>query len=103
MKQCDRTIARHRRAEMLEFVGRRCAFETLDDGHLPIAVGDAADDAAECAPVGQIAWLALDGKHPSPFSMFIEMIAVTWCAAGETGGERRRSALEIAAGALHAV
>ena len=50
MKQRDRAEARHRRAEMLELIRSRRAFDALDHRHRPVVTGEAADHAAERAP-----------------------------------------------------
>ena len=54
MEQRGRTIARHRRAEMLERIGAGGVLDALDQRHLPVGAAVAADHAAQRAPFRQI-------------------------------------------------
>ena len=98
-----RAEARQRRAEMLELVGVGHGLEARDDRHLPVAVGGAADDAAERAPVGEVRGLDASREMHGPGAMRIEVVAVARRAAGQPGGQRRGPALEVAARAHDAV
>src|SRR5205814_6770192 len=99
VQQSRRTIARHRRAEMLQRVGTGRAVDALDQRHLPIGAAFAADDAAERTPFREVARLRGEAEAAGRAAAFVEVIAVTRGAAGQSGGKRRRAALEVAAGA----
>ena len=55
VEQRNRAVASERRAEMLHFVGGGHAFDADERGNLPIIAGQATDDAAERAPVVELA------------------------------------------------
>ena len=50
VKQRNRAEARHRRAEMLEFIRTRRAFDALDHRHRPIVAREPPDHAAQARP-----------------------------------------------------
>ncbi len=55
VEQRDRAVARERRAEMLHLVGAGHAVDAGERGDLPVVAGEASDDAAERAPVAEVA------------------------------------------------
>ena len=103
MEQRDRAEARQRGAEVLELIRIRRTVDAADDRHLPVAVADAANDTAERAPVGEIARLTGDAEMLGSGAVSVEVIAIARRSPGQARGKRRRTALEIAARAHHAV
>ena len=72
----------------------RCLYchypQSADNRHFPVAVGGAANDAAEHTPVGQIGGLMGDDEVPAADAAFVEMVAVAWRNSGKACGKRRR-------------
>src|SRR5439155_24836194 len=103
VEQRDGAVARKRRAEMLHLIGARHAVDTDERRDLPIVAGEATDDAAERAPVGELARGEAHIDEEGGLPPFVEMVAVTRRAPGERGAQRRRPTLEIRARAAPAV
>src|SRR5262249_14738643 len=88
---------------MLQRIGAGDSVDTVDDRHLPVGPAGFADDAAHRAPFAEIGRGRSQSKAPGDAAAGIEMVAVARRPAAQCGGERRWSALEIAAGTEHAV
>src|SRR5436305_15329078 len=88
---------------MLHRIRTRWFVYAVDQRHLPIGAAFAPDDAAESAPFAEIARRRIEPEASGRAAVFVEVIAVPRRASGHPGRKRRRPALEIAAGAEHAV
>ena len=97
VEQCDRAVAGQRGAEMFQSRRSRARDRCRDHRHLPVVAGETPDDAAQRAPIVQVARRVRDVDQQGCAAMRVQMIAVARRAAGQPGGERRRSALEVGA------
>ena len=73
------------------------------DRHLPIIAGEAADDAAERAPIVERARGKRDIDDERRPPLLVQMITIARCASGQCCAQRRRPALEVGTRAAHAV
>ena len=103
VKERHRAKARQRSAEMLQCVRAGDRLDPLDDRDFPIGTARLADNAAQRAPLAEVARYRCDTEPPGSTPARIEMIAVTRRAAGQPRSQCRRPAFEIAPGAEHAV
>src|SRR6266571_8926988 len=88
---------------MLHLVRPWHALDSDQRRHLRIVAGQAADNAAQRAPIVELAWRPRQFDQESRLPMRVEMIAVTRRAPGEAGTQGRRPTLEIRTRAAHAV
>src|SRR3954451_18975081 len=76
VKECDRAIARERRAEMFHFVGPGHAVNTNKCRNLPIVPGEPPNDPAERAPFVELTRSPSDVDEERGLTVHIEMITI---------------------------